>query len=176
MTEGYKSEAEGYAASLRQQAKWVRECKLDGTIDADEFDAAADFIERLPQSEVLTAEAHTADDLAHIEVWYRGFKAGARWGKRDAAQAVPDPDKTAKEIVSKWIGDCGGYLDLTFIQSELLQERIREYLPPSSLPSAEPCAFCGSAYAHCLTASSATYCRTSSVASAHQNTPKPEGN
>lgn len=50
MTEGYKSEAEGYVASLRQQAKWVRECKLDGTIDADELDAAADFIDRLSAS------------------------------------------------------------------------------------------------------------------------------
>jgi hypothetical protein len=43
---GY-TEAEGYAASLRQQARWVRECKLDGTIDADELDAAAMFIDRI---------------------------------------------------------------------------------------------------------------------------------
>lgn len=43
-TQGY-TKPEGYAASLRQQARWVRECNLDGTIDADELDAAAAFID-----------------------------------------------------------------------------------------------------------------------------------
>lgn len=50
------TEAEGYAASLRQMARWVEEALDDGTpydqridlgdIDIDELRAAADFIER----------------------------------------------------------------------------------------------------------------------------------
>jgi hypothetical protein len=42
--EGYLSEAEGYAASLRQMAQWCEEYPHD--VDRDELLAAADFIER----------------------------------------------------------------------------------------------------------------------------------
>jgi hypothetical protein len=42
---GY-TEAEGYAASLRQQARWIREHNLEDKLDADELEAAAEYIER----------------------------------------------------------------------------------------------------------------------------------
>jgi hypothetical protein len=47
MTEGYKTEAEGYAASLRQQAAWIEESPAADMIDADELREAAAFIERI---------------------------------------------------------------------------------------------------------------------------------
>jgi hypothetical protein len=46
MVERGYTEAEGYAASLRQQAGWIREHGLEDKLDADELDAAADYIER----------------------------------------------------------------------------------------------------------------------------------
>ena len=42
MTKGH-TEAEGYVASLRQMAQWIRD---GNAADPDELDAAAEFIER----------------------------------------------------------------------------------------------------------------------------------
>jgi len=44
------NEAEGHAASLRQQAAWIEESPAAEMIDADELRAAANFIERLSRS------------------------------------------------------------------------------------------------------------------------------
>ena len=39
---------------------------------------------------------------------------------------MSEDEKIAREIVTKWIWDCGDSLSLSFIQSELLQQRIVE--------------------------------------------------
>lgn len=49
---------------------------------------------------------------------------------------MTEAEKTARKIVEKWIWDCGGSLVLTFVQSELLQQRIIEALPPTPQESA----------------------------------------
>lgn len=39
---------------------------------------------------------------------------------------MTEDEKIARKIVEKWIWDCGDSLSLSFIQSELLQQRIVE--------------------------------------------------
>lgn len=48
-----------------------------------------------------------------------------------SGDTMTEAEKTARKIVEKWIWDCGGSLVLTFVQSELLQQRIIEALPPT---------------------------------------------
>lgn len=41
---------------------------------------------------------------------------------------MTETEKLARKIVEKWIWDCGDSLELTFVQSQLLQQRIMEAL------------------------------------------------
>jgi hypothetical protein len=78
---GY-TKPEGYAASLRRQAEWVREAQegtsprhklIDiGDVDADELDGAAAEIERLVSQ---VEKASNSIDFCH---WLRGFFRGTR--------------------------------------------------------------------------------------------------
>ena len=77
-SEGY-NEAEGYAASLRQMAKWVGEALNEGTphhqridlgdIDTDELRDAAEYIERLSAKSVSAFKA--LDAAIHLINLYR---------------------------------------------------------------------------------------------------------
>jgi hypothetical protein len=50
----------------------------------------------------------------------------------DGRPGSSSPDKVARDIVKKWTWDCGDSLQLSFVQSELLQQRIVEALALSS--------------------------------------------
>lgn len=45
---------------------------------------------------------------------------------------MTEQEKMAREIVKKWVWDCGDSLSLSFVQSELLQQRIVEAHPPTA--------------------------------------------
>lgn len=53
-------EAEGYAASLRQQAQWIEDAGQAVDFDADELRAAADFIDRTFAENRLVPNGHVA--------------------------------------------------------------------------------------------------------------------
>lgn len=54
------TEAEGYAASLRQQAQWIEDAGQAVDFDADELRAAADFIERTFAENRIIPKGHVA--------------------------------------------------------------------------------------------------------------------
>lgn len=116
---GY-SEAEGYAASLRQQADWIdgaKDAASDGIVpfeiqdvDTDELRAAADFIERPARCDAVNATLRpTADELADLHLWckctddHREFercKGDICVGQRDAIAAALSPDPGTVAVTS----------------------------------------------------------------------------
>jgi len=73
----FKNAAEGYAASLRQQASWIDGAGAED-LDADELRAAADFIERqgCPQP-----APETKTPSFRSEVFQAAERANKRFGQ-----------------------------------------------------------------------------------------------
>lgn len=110
----FKTEAEGYAASLRQQATWIDSSRYTEDLDADELRAAAEFIERqgsitpAPAVDTSTATAEASrrypapegsiydeedNQASHRAASQRAaFIGGAEWASRSAATSDAPAD------------------------------------------------------------------------------------
>lgn len=78
--------AEGYAASLRQQAEWADVELAEAAIDTDELRAAAEFIER--QAKLLAEAERALNKCLHL-FWKIGgdYRDPVDWCKAGAATA-----------------------------------------------------------------------------------------